>query len=102
MTRFWIAGQSLVMVVSVGISGGVTANEDQYPIAGVTPYQRPTNAPMITVFKKDKIWYDEALHGVTRPYPSSLRFLEDQGAWSTPFNKPGMPTPYDIRGWHRD
>jgi hypothetical protein len=102
MTRFPIAGQSLVLAVSVGLSGGVTASDAQYPIAGVTPYERPANAPVITVFDKNRVWYDEALHGVTRPYPSSLRFLEDQGAWHTPFNRPGMPPPYDIRGWYQD
>jgi hypothetical protein len=38
---------------------------------------------------------------VSQPYPASLRFLEDQGNWYTPFNRPGMLPPYDIRGWHR-
>jgi len=102
MTRLPIAGQCLVLVVFVGISGVAAANEAQYPVAGITPYQRPANAPVITDFEKNTNWYAEALHGVTRPYPSSLRFLEDQGPWSTPFNRPGMLPPYDIRGWHRD
>lgn len=41
-----------------------------------------------------------ALTGVEPPYPASLRFLEDQGAWHTPFIHPGMTGPYDIRRWH--
>ena len=45
-------------------------------------------------------WYQRALTGVAPPYPSSLRFLEDQGEWYTPFNHPGMTGPYDIRRWH--
>ena len=102
MTKILIAGQSLMLVVSVGLSGGVTANDAQYPVAGVTPNERPANAPVITEFDKSKSWYEEALHGVVRPYPTSLRFLEDQGAWHTPFNRPGMPPPYDIRGWYQD
>lgn len=41
-----------------------------------------------------------ALTGGEPPYPASLRFLEDQGAWHTPFTHPGMTGPYDIRRWH--
>ncbi len=69
-------------------------------IAGVKPDQRPEGAPVITEYKKDGAWYTRALTGVIPPYPSSLRFLEDQGAWFTPFIHPGMTGPYDIRGWH--
>ncbi len=69
-------------------------------IAGVEPSQRPEGAPVITEFKKDGAWYGQALNGVVAPYPASLRFLEDQGAWFNPFIHPGMPGPYDIRGWY--
>lgn len=72
-----------------------------FPIAGTDPSQRPPTAPMITAFERPAGWYTQALHGVTRPYPFSLRFLEDQGGWHTPFNRPGMPGRYDIRGWHQ-
>jgi hypothetical protein len=70
-------------------------------IAGTQPDQRPSDAPMITSVDHPGAWYRSALHGVTRPYPYSLRFLEDQGNWHTPFNRPGMPGRYDIRGWHQ-
>ena len=70
-------------------------------IAGVEPSQRPEGAPVITEFKKDGAWYARALSGVIPPYPASLRFLEDQGAWFNPFLYPGMLPPYDIRGWHK-
>jgi hypothetical protein len=46
-------------------------------------------------------WWFTALHGVDKPVPASLAWLKDQGAWYTPFNHPGMPGPYDLRGWHR-
>jgi hypothetical protein len=46
-------------------------------------------------------WYAQALTGISQPFPYSLRFLEDQGNWYTPFNRPGMPGRYDIRGWHQ-
>ena len=69
-------------------------------IADATRSQRPEGAPRITDVDRSGSWYRHALKGVTRPYPHSLRFLEDQGNWYTPFNRPGMPGPYDIRGWH--
>lgn len=72
-----------------------------YPIAGTTPDQRPESAPVIKEFAKSTEWYQQALQGVGEPYPASLRFLEDQGAWYTPFNHKGMTGPYDIRNWHK-
>lgn len=71
-----------------------------YPIAGTAPHQRPEGAPVITAADKGPDWHEHALSGVTQPYPESLDFLKDQGNWHTPFNQPGMPAPYDIRGWH--
>ncbi len=70
-------------------------------VAGVEPHQRPANAPTITTVAKNTQWYDRALTGVEPPYPASFRFLEDQGNWYTPFNRPGMTGPYDLRGWHQ-
>lgn len=69
-------------------------------IAGTAPWERPIGAPQITEVDRPASWYAEALHGVSRPYPYSLRFLEDQGNWYTPFDRPGMTGSYDIRGWH--
>ena len=69
-------------------------------IAGTDPSERPPEAPVIKTFEKSAQWYENALFGVSEPYPESLRFLEDEGAWFTPFNHPGMTHPYDIRGWH--
>jgi len=71
-----------------------------YPIAGVDPSQRPVGAPVIETVVKPPGWYTNALTGITQPYPQSLRFLEDQGNWYTPFNRRGMPPRYDIRGWY--
>jgi len=72
-----------------------------YPVAGTTPDQRPENAPVIKEYAKSNEWYQHALQGVDEPYPASLRFLEDQGGWYTPFNHKGMTGPYDIRNWHK-
>ena len=72
-----------------------------YPVAGIHPDKRPEAAPTITQVSRDSQWYRQALHGVIPPYPASLKFLEDQGNWYTPFIHPGMKGPYDIRGWHK-
>ena len=82
---------------SVAVSATETGTTQ---IAGTTPSQRPAGAPVTTQVAKPDGWYSQALHGVERPYPHSLRFLEDQGAWHTPFNRPGMPGRYDLRGWY--
>ncbi len=92
----------IVPLISLILPGQTaTADEQEIFIAGVHPDQRPAGAPVITEMKKDGAWYGRALTGVEKPYPSSLRFLEDQGAWFTPFTHPGMTGPYDIRGWHK-
>ena len=69
-------------------------------IAGLNPSVRPAGAPVISEAAKPEGWYSHALNGVTKPYPASLRFLVDQGAWFSPFIHAGMTGPYDIRGWH--
>ena len=87
----------LVLLISL-LSMSVTS---AYPIAGLTPDQRPAGAPVIKTFTKTAKWYANALHGIQPPYPASFRFLEDQGAWYTPFNHRGMTKPYDIRHWYK-
>ncbi len=69
-------------------------------IAGLTPHQRPADAPMINEVIRDEGWSSHALRGVSEPYPPSLGFLDNQGNWYTPFTRPGMPGRYDIRGLH--
>ncbi|MFO1034923.1 MAG: hypothetical protein U1E15_12925 [Hyphomicrobiales bacterium] len=80
----------------VVFAGGALADN----IAGVAPSQRPAWAPVVQEFKKDNAWYLAALKGVEAPYAPSLRFLDDQGAWFTPFIHRGMHSPYDPRGLH--
>ena len=76
------------------------AQSGDYPMGGLTPWQRPAGAPVIAAVHHNPAWYTRALTGVRPPYPASLRFLEDQGNWYTPFNHPGATGPYDIRGWY--
>lgn len=92
----------LVQVVGICLlQQASSAQAENYPIAGTVPDQRPANAPVITSVQKGDQWYVQALTGVEPPYPASLRFLEDQGNWYTPFTHPGMPGPYDLRQWYR-
>ena len=70
-------------------------------VAGTTPDRRPEGAPVLSQYLKPPQWLASATQGITQPLPSSLRFLDDQGGWYTPFTRPGMPGPYDIRGLHR-
>ena len=91
---------ALTLVCLPGVSWGEDGDADA--VIEVTPQQRPHDAPSIAAVKKDDNWYAAALSGISMPYPHSLKFLEDQGAWFTPFTRPGMTGPYDIRGWHRD
>jgi len=71
-------------------------------VAGLAPYQRPEGAPVIKDFTPDPAWRARASTGVVAPAPASLRFLDDQGAWYTPFNHPGGPGYYDLRQWFSD
>lgn len=70
-------------------------------IAGTTPDQRPAGAPVIRFFPHSADWYESALHGVSRPYPKSLSFIDNQGGWFNPFLRPGMTGGYDLRGHHK-
>ena len=87
--------------VALLISGAAVQAEEEGFVGGSTPDQRPAGAPTITEVQHDQAWYEHALTGVEKPYPRSLLFLDNQGDWWTPFTRPGMPGPYDIRGWHK-
>jgi len=79
------------------LSGVSHADSAPY-VAGLAPWERPAQAPRITAATppSPKV----ALHGVQEPVPASLKFLDHQGGWYNPFIQPGMPGPYDLRGWH--
>lgn len=90
-----------VACFALALTTTATLGQAETPfIAGVQPSHRPEGAPAITQAVKDATWYALALTGISQPYPASLRFLEDQGNWFSPFIHPGMTGPYDIRNWH--
>ena len=96
----------LALILVVFCSGALAAEAGQADadettfIAGLEPDRRPADAPVIREFHKDANWYRRSLKGIAPPYSNSLRFLEDQGAWYTPFDRPNATGPYDIRGLH--
>ena len=90
---------AMLGLVFIQTTGAATAQDY---IAGAAPNQRPEGAPVIRFFSKDAHWYEQALKGVSQPYPRTLSFLDNQGAWFNPFQHPGMVGPYDIRGHHSD
>ena len=95
---------SFISLLIGGLALGPTATfaaEGDFPIAGTAPYQRPAGAPVIAHVSHDPAWFAFALTGVSQPYPDSLVFLRNQGNWYTPFDRPGMLPPYDLRGWHQ-
>jgi hypothetical protein len=91
---------ALVLGALVLALGAAIPARAEFPMAGVDPSQRPQGAPRISEVVRGPDWYARALTGISQPYPASLRFLEDQGNWYTPFIHPGMPGRYDLRGWH--
>ena len=68
-------------------------------VGGLTPYERPVGAPV----KAEVTGLGErGFQGIEGVPPASLvRMKGSQGEWYTPFSRPGMPGPYDLRGWHR-
>lgn len=93
-------GIVLISQICTHTAIAIERQEEGY-IGGLIPNQRPDHAPVLTTIVKNDDWYKKALTGIEPPYPWSLRFLEDQGNWYTPFNHPGMLGRYDIRGWHK-
>ena len=94
----WITVPLLALIMQCGANTAYAAPSLPYPVAGLTPFERPANAPVLTA--SPVLDARQALRGVSSPIPDSLDFLKDQGRWFTPFTHPGMTGPYDLRGWH--
>lgn len=91
------------VLVLVGLAGHVSAADGSaYPIAGLTPSQRPAGAPVVSVPQHPADWNERFYRGVTKPYPPSIQFQAVHGGWYTPFDRPGMHPPYDPRNWHNE
>ncbi len=94
----------MTLAAAIGVSlltaGSPAVAADDVVVAGLHPDRRPENAPVLKQPDKSARWYASATAGVSQPIPPSLRFLDDQGNWFTPFTHPGMVGRYDIRGLH--
>jgi hypothetical protein len=96
--RQWLTATLTALIVQCGTTAVYATPSFSYPVAGLAPHQRPANAPVLTT--SPVLDARQSLRGVSSPVPDSLKFLNDQGAWFTPFTHPGMTGPYDLRGWH--
>lgn len=88
----------LLSYILLGLVSSAVQAVSNYPVAGLTPDVRPDGAPRL--INEHPIDATHALHGVPAPRPAGLEFVEGQGGWYTPFTRPGMPGPYDLRSWH--
>jgi hypothetical protein len=82
-------------------AGGAAFAQTAHFVAGIDPAVRPAGAPVIAKFEQTPAWKAQALKGIAPPQ-TGLRFLDDQGAWYTPFDRPNQKGPYDIRGLYPD
>lgn len=95
---YCVAAASLLAMASIVNSPAAAADEF---VAGTTPDRRPQNAPRITTLEHTPAMRAQSLRGISKPIPPSLRFVDDQGGWYTPFTRPNMPGRYDIRNLHK-
>lgn len=99
--RAILLGLGLMGFIGLMLGLGRVVAAGDLPVAGTKPWERPAEAPSLLKVEHDRGWYRQALRGIDKPYPKSMRFLEDQGNWYTPFDRPGMTGPYDLRNLHR-
>ncbi len=98
-THLVMASATFVLLATAGAMAQESSR--QAPVAGTTPDRRPEGAPVVRQTGFTMFGLATALEGISQPYPKNLDFLDDQGAWFTPFTRPGMRGPYDIRGLHK-
>ena len=95
-----LPGRCLLALVCIVAATSVARAESAPFVAGLQPDRRPEAAPRITGSAPSDSETETAVRGIDRPLPP-LSFLKDHGGWYSPFTRPGMPGPYDIRGLHR-
>jgi hypothetical protein len=101
MQKKKLAGRLKTAFIVTVIFPALVIGAEAASIAGLAPYERPAGAPVIKNVTRTPEWRAKVTQGVAQPLPSGLGFLNDQGAWYSPFAQPGMPGYYDIRGWHK-
>ena len=89
---------ALILSAALLAPGGALLAQSGF-VAGTTPDRRPVGAARCERGGRDAAWWARCGRGISQPLPPNLGG-QDQGAWYTPFNRPGMLPPYDLRGWH--
>lgn len=98
---FFLAGSALGAMAQTAAPPPVPSTSATPFVAGLAPYERPQGAPVLLEPLPEATRAQWATHGISEPVPPAiLAFLKNQGAWYTPFSRPGMTGHYDIRGWH--
>ena len=90
--------KSILVFGWLAVAIGAAAQAQEF-IGGLTPERRPEGAPVITIFEQTPAWQAQARHGIAAPQ-TGIAFLNDQGAWYTPFIHPNSTGRYDIRGFY--
>lgn len=93
-----------LLVLSCCLGGSLTAAAqavDVAPaVAGLKPDRRPEGAPVVRMAPVDTAGKGARLTGISQPWPGNVERVAEQGSWYSPMFRPGMPGPYDLRGWH--
>ena len=69
-------------------------------VAGLQPDRRPPGAPVITEANFTSEQMARFLRGIEGQPPGNVTTIVATGQWYVPMRHPGMPAPYDLRGWH--
>ncbi|MEZ5818625.1 MAG: hypothetical protein R3D44_16225 [Hyphomicrobiaceae bacterium] len=96
-----VSALALTMTVGLACFPAPEIAGAEHLIAGVRPHERPAGAPRITEVVRDPDRVSAATAGIPGALPPSFKFLEHQGGWYMPIDRPGMTGTYDIRGLHQ-
>ena len=91
--------KSLTMLAALAFSAVGVAAQETVVIAGFRPDMRPAGYPVVVRFEGLEGWKEQAVRGLGQPVVG-VKFLDDQGAWYTPFNRANLLGRYDLRGLH--
>jgi len=91
--------KNLTILAGLLLSMAGVAAQETAAIAGFRPYERPVGYPVVVRYEGLDRWKEQAVRGLGQPVVG-LKFMDDQGAWYTPFNRANLLGRYDLRGLH--
>ncbi|MFV0681441.1 hypothetical protein [Ottowia sp.] len=89
-----------LLSLALALAAGASWAQAEPYVAGLHSDRRPDNAPRLTQFSMTDAQVAHGLRGVEGTLPGNVRDIASAGAWWTPLNHEGMPTPYDLRHMH--